>query len=456
MSIRRIIVTFALYPILLLASARGQNISLPGASIAAIPCNVENHAKTISITDPDSHEDCTNGGGSGFPPHECACYWDGASGVWRLHSHGVISNDLSVVGDGSPANITVETTEADIASLVISRDTSGTEQEWRIRNTPNLGFRDVTTGENPFVIEPGALTNSIRVDSGGLVGIGTSTPNETLTVEGGVISILETTVPTATTNYAKLWAEDNNELFFQDGDGTTHLLHGDAFGNLWHHGISSATVTISTQGQATLIDSFSVVGGADDLGNVTGSASTNLLTIGAGGAGKHDIGWHSSFTVGGGAKRVMIILPGIVLASPNAVTNATETTPIVLTVGSHPYENGDMLEVVGVGGNTAANGTSILQNVSSTTVDLYDTQGAAVASSGTYTSGGEVTIFYPAELLGHRTVSQTDPGVAGGGGPGIDVALAASDSIGIYVINNDSTNNLLVLQITLGTERIGD
>lgn len=275
-------------------------------------------------------------------------------------------------------------------------------------------------------------------------------------LEVGVLSMLETTAPTATTNYGKIWTESNNELFFQDGDGNTHLLHGDAFGNLWHHGVSAATMTISTQGQATLIDTFSVVGGSDDLGNVTGSASTNLLTIGANGVGFHDIGWHSSFSVGGGAGRDMIILPGIVLASTNTVTGATETTPIVLTIGSHVYENGDMIEVVSVGGNTAANGTRIVQNVSGTTVDLYDTQGAAVASNGTYISGGEITIFYPGELLGHRTVSHSDPGVAGGGGPGVDVLLAASDAIGLYVVNNDSTNDLLVLQISLGTERIGD
>ena len=243
--------------------------------------------------------------------------------------------------------------------------------EWRLR-----GLNDAISGETVAGIV-------LDLDTGN-VGFGAATSNEEVTLAGtGIFSIKEGVAPTATADYGKIWTESNNELFFQDGDGDTHLLHGPAFGDLWHHGVGADTVTISAQDQATLIDSFSVVGGADDLGNVTGSASTNLLTVGADGDGDHDIGWHASFTVGGGAKRVMILMAGIVLASPNTVTGATETTPISLTIGSHVYENGDLIEIVSVGGNTASNGTRIVQNVAATTVDLYDTQGAAVASNGT-------------------------------------------------------------------------
>ena len=423
------------------------------------------HGNVAIVEDPTSLEYCPpgddTGGGGAFPPHECICHWDGAVGTWILHSHSVIDNNLTINGVlksvGTTNNFYVQV-ESSFVNGRTGFQMTNDARTWRISTDPNdsITIADATAGTFPVVVRAAAPTNSIHINTVGDVGFGTNAPNENLTLEGGVWSFLEASAPTATTNYGKIWTESNNELFFQDGDGTTHTLHGDAFGNLWHHGVSTATVTISTQNQATLIDSFSVVGGVDNLGNVTGSTSTNLLTVGANGGGAHDIGWHSSFTVGGGAKRTFIVLPGVVLASTNTVTAATETTPIVLTIGAHTYENGDMLEVVSVGGNTAANGTRIVQNAGATTVDLYDASGAAVASNGTYTSGGEITIFYSGELLAHENVSQSDPTVGGGGGPGIDVLLAASDAVGLYAINLESTNDLVIFQVSLGTERIGD
>jgi len=85
---------------------RGQNISVPGANMPV--CNVTNHAKTITIEDPDSYEDCNTGGGTGFPPHDCTCYWDGATGVWLLHTHSSIDNDLVINESGAAVDFRIE------------------------------------------------------------------------------------------------------------------------------------------------------------------------------------------------------------------------------------------------------------------------------------------------------------------------------------------------------------
>ena len=66
-------------------------------------------------------------------------------------------------------------------------------------------------------ISSGVNSEAIRIDSNQNVGIGTTTPNEGLTLEGGVMSIKETTTPTATTNYGKVYTKTDNELYFQDG-----------------------------------------------------------------------------------------------------------------------------------------------------------------------------------------------------------------------------------------------
>jgi hypothetical protein len=59
---------------------------------------------------------------------------------------------------------------------------------------------------------------------GGNVGIGTTAPNESLTLEAGVVSIKEVATPTATTNYGKVYTKTDNKLYFQDGAGSEHEL----------------------------------------------------------------------------------------------------------------------------------------------------------------------------------------------------------------------------------------
>lgn len=75
---------------------------------------------------------------------------------------------------------------------------------------------------------------------------------------------------------------------------------------------------------------------------------------------------------------------GVALASV-AVSGATNATPIVLTTAAHgiPVGEVDVVTVAGVGGNTAANGTWVVQALSTTTVRLRGSVG-----NGAYTSGG--------------------------------------------------------------------
>lgn len=72
----------------------------------------------------------------------------------------------------------------------------------------------------------------------------------------------------------------------------------------------------------------------------------------------------------------------------DAITDATNVTPIVVTSAAHGYANGERVCIQGVGGNTAANGTFIAANVATNTYELTDLDGVNVAGNGAYTSGG--------------------------------------------------------------------
>lgn len=68
------------------------------------------------------------------------------------------------------------------------------------------------------------------------------------------------------------------------------------------------------------------------------------------------------------------------------ISGATNASPIVVTIATHNLENGDQITITGVLGNTAANGTWAIDNVTSNTFELVGSTG-----DGAYASGGQCT-----------------------------------------------------------------
>ncbi|KKN11062.1 hypothetical protein LCGC14_1030410, partial [marine sediment metagenome] len=275
---------------------------------------------------------------------------------------------------------------------------------------------------------------------------------------GGFWTFKEDTAPTADAGYAKMWAEDNNELFYQSGDGATHLLHGDAFSEIWFHNASTVEVSIATEDKFTKIDSFTVVGNEDDLANVVGSAASNDLTLSAIAGGEYEISYHMSMTATGGADKEMVIALGIILATPKDITDVTDDTitPIVITSTAHGLENGDMVEIVGVLGNTAANGSFIVDSKADDTFVIVALDGTATVGNGNFDEGsptGDVTIEYPGNMVVHREVRGASLGALSATGLHI---LADSDVLALYVANLDGTTNLTVAAASFDAFRIGD
>lgn len=69
------------------------------------------------------------------------------------------------------------------------------------------------------------------------------------------------------------------------------------------------------------------------------------------------------------------------------ITGATNASPIVVTITAHGYETGDQATIVGVLGNTAANGNWTITALTANTFSLDDSTG-----NGSYTSGGTCVI----------------------------------------------------------------
>ena len=291
---------------------------------------------------------------------------------------------------------------------------------------------------------------------------GASPTNATLfSIEDG-ITFKESSAPTADATYGKIWTTDVNELFFQSGDGTTHLLHGDAFANIWYHGSTTGSLTvdvnIATQNAMTIINSFTVVGNEDDLANVVGSSANNTLTLSSIAGGEYEVSFHASVTATGGADKQMVIALGIVLATAKDITDVTDdtVTPIVITSTGHGLEDGDMVEIVGVLGNTAAVGSFIVDGKTDNTFKIVKLDGTATTGNGNFDEGsptGDITIVYPGNMMVHRMVRGADLGAVSATGLHV---LANSDVLSLYVANLDGITDLTVGAVSFDAFRIGD
>ncbi len=341
-------------------------------------------------------------------------------------------------GDASEQAILISYDAADVDMILIDVDVTGDPQfSWDESQDNFLFTKGITIG-------------------------GASPTNATLlSIEDG-ITFKESAAPTADAGYVKIWSATDNELFFQSGDGTTHLLHGDAFSNIWFHGSTTGAmtveVTISTQNAMTIINSFTVVGNEDDLANVIGSSANNTLTLSAIASGEYEISYHASVTATGGADKEMMVALGIVLATPKDITDVTDDTitPIVITSTAHGLEDGDMVQILGVLGNIAANGSFIVDGKTDNTFKIVALDGSATTGNGNFDAGsptGDVTIQYPGNMIAHRMVRGADLGALSATGVHI---LANSDVLSLYVANLDGITNLTVAAVSLDTFRIGD
>ncbi len=78
------------------------------------------------------------------------------------------------------------------------------------------------------------------------------------------------------------------------------------------------------------------------------------------------------------------------------ITDATNSSPIIITSANHGFENNAEVIIAGVGGNTAANNGGVamrLKNVTANTAELYALDGTTpIAGNSAYTDTGTMTL----------------------------------------------------------------
>ena len=313
-------------------------------------------------------------------------------------------------------------------------------------NTADTIFRTGTAGSS---------TERMRITSTGNVGIGlTPTAHMVgLSVEAGVLTLKETTTPTADANYGKVYTKTDNALYFQDGAGNEHIAHKTAFGGLWFHNPSADVVTIATEDKITKITSFENSPGNDELANVTVDVGNNEMVVGANAAGIYHIEYNASITATG-ASKTFVFCVGVELATPLDITDVTDNTvsPIVVTSTAHGLKNGDMVRIAGVLVNTAANGDFVVTNKADNTFELVAVDGTATTGNGDYDAGtptGDITHRFPGQFSAHRVVSQADVDYLGGSGL---EPLLAGDTVALHAANLDDATDLNVFQVNLCME----
>ena len=115
-----------------------------------------------------------------------------------------------------------------ILSLDAGSDAVDSKVEFKYTGTTqgSIIYDHNSTGANEVMKLNVNSSDRIVIDGNGKVGIGvTPTANMVgLSVEAGVITLKETTEPTADANYGKIYTKDDNKLYFQDGSGTEHEI----------------------------------------------------------------------------------------------------------------------------------------------------------------------------------------------------------------------------------------
>jgi hypothetical protein len=146
-----------------------------------------------------------------------------------------------------------------------------------------------------------------------------------------------------------------------------------------------------------------------------------------------------------------------------AITGATNVGPIVITAPGHGYHSNDHVNITGVGGNAAANGTWVITVVDANTFQLNGSNG-----DGDYTGGGSVMRVGEGIgiKIGQTTRKDIEQGSElyiqnvsiygndlAGSNPPLDIGILIEDTDAVYINNvsiGASHTNALKIQANSG------
>ena len=209
-------------------------------------------------------------------------------------SHSLYVDDGGRIGLGTsiPA-VDLHIIDGDSPTLRLQQDGSSgfAPQTWDVAgNETNFFIRDASNGSTlPFRIRPGAPTSSIYIHGDGKVGLGTTSPDEQLHVEGGNLTVqdnagniggsitaigedsaLAVTRDSGTTNSGHQIAT------FTNNGSSLITLENSATANNWFFGANAANFIISKSGTGGEEVTVFPGGNMTILGNLTQGSDVNI------------------------------------------------------------------------------------------------------------------------------------------------------------------------------------
>lgn len=85
---------------------------------------------------------------------------------------------------------------------------------------------------------------------------------------------------------------------------------------------------------------------------------------------------------------------GVETQAQKVITAATNTTPPVITINAHGYEDGDTVLISGATGNTNINGYRIVRNITVNTFEITDLAGVNIIGNGSYAGPGRAARYF--------------------------------------------------------------
>ena len=150
--------------------------------------------------------------------------------------------------------------------------------------------------------------------------------------------------------------------------------------------IQSVYEASGTKSDYRLVAGPSVVNEISDFSRADAGSATFNQEVGGGRLSLSITEYNSSYGT-------LKVIPDLFLgrAEGQAITAATNATPIVVTATAHGFVNGDIVTISGALGNTAANGSFLVAGKTANTINLQTRAAVNVAGTGAWTSGGILT-----------------------------------------------------------------
>ncbi len=194
--------------------------------------------------------------------------------------------------------------------------------------------------------------------------------------------------------------------------------------------IKDTAITLSAL--KTFADGIAIAQTKAITANGTGAtiAGTWLVTGNVGFQGG-SVNFDEDISVAAGRTLTCVSSPVLGAGDSLAITGATNATPIVITSSGHSLVDGQQVTIASVGGNTAANGTWVVDVLSGSTFSLVGSAG-----NGSYTAAtGTVAPTAEVKFIAARTITRACPSTWNDGGgalPGSYTATWYTDNQGRF------------------------